>query len=541
MVWMVDWTERHTNCFACLTTKACNGIHRFPAPGHPFYHYCNTRVQDGDELFDRNAPDITELFGSAGGSVKELARKIKSDKRGDFLVNGQTGKLKKGNEIVSTVDGILTAKPELRRCLEQYYQKLVDADKPEKETEETPKPNDYEELSQGLMSLLNANVIPESLKEVRSTLSSLERANKAQQQKLAKLETLASMVAKHKSKNIGEFVSLVLNWQEEGTDFSFGEWEKKNFDQVVDCAKNIFDALFGKCGLMSQPILEDTRLQPSVVQEKLETIVKCITELHKEPPSTPRTRNLEQDKLIEEQASKIKEMEAQIKQLSADKKKKPSKRKRTDGSAPPPPPPLPPTSPSKLEVDLSGNSDDEEGGGDGDNGGKGVGTGGGDGDNDDEDGGISGKGGAPVHRRLDEKLLLASPDLFKAVSGDPENTDVVLSSNVVLPFKLLKAYSEVRAFPSVADDHNWAKISFVESLMNDTLNDVRDNGGLGKALDEKGDAVITKFLAHFNFTKKTFSAEEKETLIESLITLEKKLTKSNKSKYFVLVHYPPPH
>ena len=97
-------------------------------------------------------------------------------------MNGQTGKLKKGNEIVSTVDGILTAKPELCRCLEQYYQNLVDADKPEKETEETPKPNDYEELSQGLMSLLNANVIPESLKEVRSTLSTLERANKAQQQ-----------------------------------------------------------------------------------------------------------------------------------------------------------------------------------------------------------------------------------------------------------------------------------------------------------------------------------------------------------------------
>ena len=76
--------------------------------------------------------------------------------------------------------------------------------------------------------------------------------------------------------------------------------------------------------------------------------------------------------------------------------------------------------------------------------------------------------------------------------------------------------------------------------MNETLNNVRDCGGLGKALDEKGDAVVTKFLAHFNFAKKKFSAEELETLIESLITLEKKL-KSNESKYFVLVHYPPPH
>ena len=134
------------------------------------------------------------------------------------------------------------------------------------------------------------------------------------------------------------------------------------------------------------------------------------------------------------------------------------KRKRNDE---PPPPPPPTTSPSKPEVDLSGNSDGEEGGGtgggDGDNGGKGVGTGGGDGENDDEDGGISGKGGAPVRRRLDEKLLLASPDLFNEASADPENTDVVLQSNLVLPFKLLKAYSEVRALPSVPDDHDWEK------------------------------------------------------------------------------------
>ena len=82
--------------------------------------------------------------------------------------------------------------------------------------------------------------------------------------------------------------------------------------------------------------------------------------------------------------------------------------------------------------------------------------------------------------------------------------------------------------------------------MNQTLNDVRDNGGvgeLGKSLDETGLAVVEKFASHFNFDKKTFSAEEKETLIESLITLENKLIilKSNESKYFVLVHYPPPH
>ena len=254
--------------------------------------------------------------------MKELARKIKNDKRGDFLVNGQTGKLKKGNEIVSTVDGIVNAKPELRQCLEQYYQKLVDADKPEKETEETPNPNDYEELSQGLLSLSSSNVIPESLKEVRSTLSSLERANKAQQQKLTKLETLASMVAKHKSKNIGEFVSLVLHWQAEETDFSFGEWEKKNIDQVVECARKIFELLFGKCGLMSQPICEDIRLPPAVVEEKLETIVECITELHKEPPSTPRTRNLEQDKLIEAKDRELELLREQVAQLSAEKKKK---------------------------------------------------------------------------------------------------------------------------------------------------------------------------------------------------------------------------
>ena len=142
--------------------------------------------------------------------------------------------------------------------------------------------------------------------------------------------------------------------------------------------------------------------------------------------------------------------------------------------------------------------------------------------------------------------MLASPDLFNEVSGDPENTDVVLQSNLVLPFKLLKAYSEVRALPSVPDTHNWEQISFVESLMNQTLNDVRDNGGMGEfgnSLDETGVAVVTKFASHFNFTKQTFSDEEKETLIESLITLEKKLIilKSNESKYFVLVHYPPPH
>ena len=257
--------------------------------------------------------------------------------------------------------------------------------------------------------------------------------------------------------------------------------------------------------------------------------------------STPRTRNLEQDKVIEAKDREIVELREQLAQLSADKKKKPSKRKRPA----PPPPPLPTTSPttspSKPEVDLSANSDGEEGGGDGVNGGKGVGTGGGDGDNDDEDGGISGKGGAPVHRRLDEKSLLASRDLFN--EADPENTDVVLQSGLVLPFKLLQAYSEVRALPSVPNDHNWKQISFVEALMNQTLNDVRDNGGvgeLGKSLDEKGLAVAEKFASHFNFDKKTFSAEEKETLIESLITLEKKL-KSNESKYFVLVHYPPPH
>ena len=237
---IAEWKEKHQHCSACLTTKCCNGIHRFPAPGHPFYHYCNTLVQDGDELFDRNAPDITELFGTTQNPVKELARKIKKDNRGDFLVNGNSGKPKKNNEIVSTVDGIVNAKPELRQCLEQYYEKLVDADKPEKETEETPNSNHYEELSQGLLSLLSANAIPESLKEVRSTLSGLERAHKAQHQKLTKLETLASMVAKHKSKNIGEFVSLVLNWQAEGTDFSFGELEKKNIDQVVECARKIF-------------------------------------------------------------------------------------------------------------------------------------------------------------------------------------------------------------------------------------------------------------------------------------------------------------
>ena len=82
--------------------------------------------------------------------------------------------------------------------------------------------------------------------------------------------------------------------------------------------------------------------------------------------------------------------------------------------------------------------------------------------------------------------------------------------------------------------------------MNQTLNDVHGNGGvgeLGKSLDEKGLAVAEKFASHFNFDKKTFSAEEKETLIESLITLENRLIilKSNESKYFVLVHYPPPH
>ena len=540
--WIAEWTQRNKHCFACLTTKYCNGIHRFPASNLPFYHYCNTRAQENDALFDRNAPDIIELFGTAQGSVKELARKMKNDNRGYFLVNGNSGRLKNGNTIVSTVDGIVNAKPELRQCLEQYYQKLVDADKPEKETEETPNSNHYEELSQGLLSLLSANAIPESLKEVRSTLSSLERAHKAQHQKLTKLETLASMVAKHKSKNIGEFVSLVFHWQAEETNFSFGEWEKKNIDQVVECARKIFELLFGKRGLMSKPICENVRLPTIVVEEKLEKIVEYITELHKEPPSTPRTRNLEQDKLIEQQERKIKEMEAQIKQLSAEKKKNTFKRKRTDGSAPPPPP-LPTTSPSKPEVDLSANSDGEEGGGDGVNGGKGVGTGGGDGDNDDEDGGISGKGGTPVHRRLDEKHLLASPDLFNEVSGDPENTDVVLQSNLVLPFKLLQAYSEVRALPSVPENHDWAKISFVEALMNQTLNDVRDNGGLGEvgnSLDETGVAVVTKFVAHYNFTKQTFSDEEKETLIESLITLEKKL-KSNESKYFVLVHYPPPH
>jgi hypothetical protein len=363
-------------------------------------------------------------------------------------------------------------------------------------------------------------------------LSSLERANKAQQQKLAKLETLAKMVAKHKSKNIGEFVSLVINWQDEGT-FTFGEWEKKNFDQVVDCAKNIFEALFGKCGLMSQPILDDTRLPPSVVQEKLKIIGKCMTELHQEPPSTPRTRNVEKDEVIEQQADEIAELKAKLKQLSAEKKT--PKRKR----APPPPPPTtspPKTAPSKRNIDLTGEGGDGvevggTGGGDGD-----------DGDDGDEEGGTSGKGDARVHRRIEEKSLLTSADLLKKASVDPENTDVVLSSNVVLPFKLLIAYSEFRAFPSVPNDHDW-NISFVESLMNETLNDVRDCGGTGNALDEKGDAVITKFLSHFNFQKKKFSAEELETLIESLITLEKKLKvfKTNKSKYFVLVHYPPPH
>ena len=248
LVWIAEWTQRNKHCFACLTTKYCNGIHRFPASNLPFYHYCNTRAQENDELFDRNAPDITELFGTTKGSVIELARKIKSDKRGDFLVNGQTGKLRNGNEIVATVEGILTAKPELRRCLEEYYQKLVDADKPKKVIEETPNSNHYEELSQGLLSLLSANAIPESLKEVRSTLSSLERANKAQHQKLAKLETLASMVAKHKSKNIGEFVSLVLNWQEEGTDFSFGEWEKRTSTKLLIVREKSLMSFSGNVG-----------------------------------------------------------------------------------------------------------------------------------------------------------------------------------------------------------------------------------------------------------------------------------------------------
>ena len=300
---------------------------------------------------------------------------------------------------------------------------------------------------------------------------------------------------------------------------------------------------------MSQPICENIRLPSAVVDEKLEKIVELITQLHKEPPSTPRTLTLEQNELIEAQQRQIKEMEAQIKQLSAEKNKKP-KRKRND--KPPPPPPL--DSPSKPEVDLSGNSDGEAGGGtgggtgggDGEKGGKDVGTGGGDGDNDDEEGGISGEGGAPVRRRLEEKLLLTSPNLFDEASADPDKTDVVLVSNVVLPFKLLQAYSEVRPLPSVPDDHEWKSISFVESLMNQTLNDVRDNGGvgeLGKELDETSLALLKKFASHFNFDKNTFSAEEIKTLVESLIALDNTLIvlKSNESKYFVLVHYPPPH
>ena len=161
LAWMVQWTEEHKKCFACLTTKACNGIHRYPAPGKAFYHYCNNILSPGDELFDRNAPHITELFGSKNETVKNIARKVKNDSRGDFLVNGPTGKPKSSNTIVSTVDGIVNAKPELRKCLEQYYQELVDANNPDKEIEKTPNPNDYEELSQGLLSLLNTNDIPE--------------------------------------------------------------------------------------------------------------------------------------------------------------------------------------------------------------------------------------------------------------------------------------------------------------------------------------------------------------------------------------------
>jgi hypothetical protein len=361
------------------------------------------------------------------------------------------------------------------------------------------------------------------------------------------------MVAKHKSKNIGEFVSLVLHWQAEETDFSFGEWEKRNFEQVVECARKIFELLFGKCGLMSQPICEDIRLPSVVVEEKLEEIVECITELHREPPSTPRTRNLEQDLVIEEKDRQIEQLREQLALLSAEKEKK---IKRKQKGKPPPPPPLPTTSPSTPDVDLSRNSDGEEGDGDGDNGKQGVGTpggdgdnggkGGGDGENDDEDGGISKKGRATVRRRLEEKLLFDSQDLFNEASADPENTDVVLVSNMVLPFKLLQAYSGVRALPSVPDDHDWKQISFVEAQMIKTLNDVHDDGEadeLSNSLDETGLAVVEKFASHFNFVKKTFSDEEKETLIESLITLEKKLIilKSNKSKYFVLVHYPPPH
>ena len=68
-------------------------------------------------------------------------------------------------------------------------------------------------------------------------------------------------------------------------------------------------------------------------------------------------------------------------------------------------------------------------------------------------------------------------------------------------------------------------------------------GAYREALDDTGEEVITKFLRHFNHQTEVFNAEEVKTLIESLTKLHKiqKDSKSNNSKYFVLVRYHPPH